>query len=220
MIMMLTIKMPSESEAISFTEAIVTWAQHNYADYPWRNTTNRWHALVAEIMLQRTGAEQVQPVYKTFCDRYKIPRDYFLYADGTVFNSLGLKWRERKLLELAEALFEKDIPEDREQLLKLPGVGDYIAAAYRSLHLGLYDIIVDSNIVRLYGRYFGFETDGETRRKKHLKELATYLTPVSNHTIYNYGLIDFTRLICRPKPFCRSCPLNVMCFFYTEKHSC
>ena len=211
MIMMPAIKMPSESEATYFTEAIVTWARHNYAVYPWRRTKNRWHALVAEVMLQRTGAEQVLPVYKAFCDQYETPRDYFLYADGTVFNSLGLKWREKKLLELAIALSEKDIPEDKELLLQLPGVGDYIAAAYRSLHLGRYDVIIDSNVVRFYGRYFGFETDGESRRKKELRALAKMLTPEVAFKTYNYGLIDFTRKTCKLKPLCIDCILKNSC---------
>ena len=203
--------LPTVSEAALFNKTITTWARQNYADYPWRKTKNRWHALVAEVMLQRTGAEQVLPVYSAFCDQYETPRDFLLHSDGTMFSSLGLKWREAKLIELAEVLSKNNIPEDKELLLQLPGIGEYIASAYRALHLGLYDIIIDSNVVRLYGRYFGFETDGETRRKKELKALAKMLTSKIDFKTYNYGLIDFTRKTCKLKPFCSDCILKGSC---------
>lgn len=198
---------PPDNTIKHFTSKITKWAENNFAEYPWRKTNNNWHALVAEIMLQRTAADQVVPVYNNFCNLYETPSDYYLNADGTLFDSLGLKWRAVKLYELSAVLSDNNIPEEKEKLLKLPGVGDYIASAYRSMHLGHYDVIVDSNIVRLYGRYYGFDTDGETRRKKDLKELANKITPLDSFQHYNYGIIDFTRVICRPKPLCSECPL-------------
>lgn len=210
---MFRVKIPTESEAAAFSSDILDWARGNFAEFPWRSTANRWHALVAEVMLQRTGANQVLPVYNAFCDRYKTPRDYLLLSDGCEFNTLGLKWRAKKLYELAETLADNNIPEEKENLLQLPGIGEYIASAYRSLHLGLYDVIIDSNVVRLYGRYFGFKTDGETRRKTELKALALKLTPKENFKFYNFGLIDFTRNVCKPKPHCKDCCLNRICIY-------
>jgi A/G-specific adenine glycosylase len=55
--------------------------------------------------------------------------------------------------------------------------GSYIASAYRSLHLRERDFIIDSNVIRLYGRFFGFSTDSETRRKRSFLELADRATP-------------------------------------------
>jgi A/G-specific adenine glycosylase len=194
-----------------FRERIMNWARQYCGDFPWRVTTNRWHALVAEIMLQRTRAEQVIPIFAAFAERYASPTDYLRDKDACVFHSLGLFWREQYLAQLATILSERDIPDDKESLLKLPGVGEYVASAYLSLHAGRREPIIDSNVVRLYGRFFRFETDGETRRDPEMRHLAELLTPERNFKDYNYGIIDLTRTICKLKPLHEICPLRRRC---------
>jgi len=103
------------------------------------------------------------------------------------------------------------IPLEKKELLKLPGVGNYIAAAFRSLHMNIKDTIIDSNVVRLYGRFWGFETNPETRRKKWFIKLAENLIPAKRHKDYNYSLLDFTRAVCKLRPDCVNCPLQVKC---------
>ena len=176
---------------------------------------NKWHALVAEIMLQRTNADQVIPVYLEFIENYESPYSYLSVQSSNVFENLGLKWREKVLKNLAIELTNLGfIPEEKQELLNLPGVGDYIAAAYLSLHLNIPDTIIDSNVVRLYGRLFGFKTTPETRRKKWFKELAKRMTPDNDHRLYNYGMIDLTREVCKYKPECEVCPLQSDCVYY------
>lgn len=199
-----------------FREKIIAWGRRHSADFPWRKTTNRWHALVAEIMLQRTRAEQVLPAFELFAKQYALPSDYVRNKNASVFHSLGLFWREEYLTKLAAILCETDIPEDKESLLKLPGVGEYIASAYLSLHAGKREPIIDSNVVRLYGRFFGFETDGETRRDLSIRQLAELLTPKRDFKAYNYGVIDFTGAVCKPKPLCQECILRKKCNWYSE----
>ena len=207
----------TEKKITFLQQQILHWKQDNVADFPWRHTTNRWHALVAEIMLQRTRAEQVEPVYMWFAEKYENPSDYVQDEDSQVFDSLGLVWRQKYLKELAIILSKQsEIPSEKDALLRLPGVGHYIAAAYRSLHLGIRDVIIDSNVVRLYGRYFGFATHGETRRRKWFREMADAITPENEFRDFNYGLIDFTREICKPMPLQEVCPLNSMCVHYSE----
>lgn len=196
---------------------IVAWGRRNYAEYPWRSTPNRWHALVAEIMLQRTRADQVVGPYQDFVRRYPDPGVYINASDPGVFDSLGLISREKRLKDLALALQGCDIPDDRDSLLALPGIGTYIAAAFRSFHCGIRDVIIDSNVVRLYGRVFGFEYDGETRRKAWMLDLANRITPARIHRDFNYAVIDFTRSICKPRPVCGHCGLNSQCAYYTAK---
>lgn len=195
-----------------FQETLIKWEMEHFADFPWRNTNNSWHALVAEIMLQRTNADQVVPAFKSFSEKYQTPADYLSDENSNVFKNLGLKWREELLHKLANELTTfGGIPEEKEELLKLPGIGEYIAAAYRSLHMGKKDTIIDSNVVRLYGRFFGFKTDPETRRKKWFVKLAQQVTPAKNFKMFNYGLIDFTRGVCRPSPECNKCNLRTLC---------
>lgn len=206
-----------EKKLLYFRTRIIKWNKTNFQNFPWRFTKNRWHALAAEIMLQRTKAEQVAPVYNSFRSKYKNSSDYLKDKKANLFESLGLAWRNRELKKLAGILSKKGIPQNKEELLKLPGIGEYISAAFRSLHLGIRDFIIDSNVVRIYGRYFGFPTDGETRRKKWLKVLSEKITPKKKFREFNYGLIDFTRTVCRPKPLCESCPIKRNCEYYSNK---
>ena len=105
-----------------FRRAVTSWEKENGASFPWRNTSNRWHALVAEIMLQRTRAEQVVPVYVDFCNKYKTPTEYLSKKNHNIFSSLGLNWRNRTFSQLAQEL-ANEIPDDTLRLLELPGIG-------------------------------------------------------------------------------------------------
>lgn len=193
---------------------IVRWEKQHFANFPWRTTSNKWNALVAEIMLQRTRAEQVLPVYTDFVSKYPSPSRYLNDIQAGAFSSLGLKWREQRLKDLAISIIKDAIPNTKERLLKLPGIGDYIASAYMSFHRNKRESIIDSNVIRLYGRFFGFQTHAETRREKWFNELVELVTPTRNFRIYNYGVIDFTKAVCRPKPLCAVCLLGRRCHYY------
>ncbi|MEA2016206.1 MAG: hypothetical protein U9O59_05830 [Actinomycetota bacterium] len=209
----------SKKDIKRFQESLIKWGKVNYSPYPWRKTDNRWHALISEIMLQRTNANQVLPVYINFCKKYKTPEDFLKDKKKKyLFRNLGLYWREKQITKFAKYVSEKDIPESKDDLLKLPLIGSYIASAYRSLHIGKWDVIIDSNIVRFLGRYFGFETDGETRRKKWFIQLAGKLTPEKNFKEYNYALLDFSRDICTPKSKCKLCLFSDKCKYFEKEN--
>ena len=198
-----------------FVDTLMDWSSDHFAEFPWRSTDNIWHALVAEMMLQRTDADQVVAVYNHFAERFPTPESFLKYPDTDVFASLGLHWRQKNLEALASSLVERPPLRDAEHFLHLPGVGPYINGALRSLHLGKRDYIIDSNVVRIYGRFFGFPTDAETRRKRWFVSIADSMTPDSPEKCrsYNYALIDFTRSLCKPTPSCSQCPLLESCQF-------
>jgi A/G-specific adenine glycosylase len=157
-------------------------------------------------------------VYEAFIRRYPTPAALAkatLPELESVLRPLGLRWRAKHVLALGRTLDDRggEIPGDVEALLDLPGVGPYAAAAFSSFHLGRRGVIVDSNVVRLYGRLFGLATDGETRRDREFRLLADRITPRRSHHDFNYALLDFTRTICRPKPRCGVCPLRTSCRF-------
>ena len=197
---------------------IKKWGKENYAAFPWRSTKNKWHALVAEIMLQRTRAEQVTPVFLSFTRNFKTPSAFLKRTRSNAFKGLGLLWRHRHLVAMAKELTELgSIPTNKVGLLSLPGVGPYASAAFRSMHANLRDVIIDSNVVRLYGRVFGLKTHSETRREEWFIQFAGRLTPKRQFRAYNYALIDFTRAICRPKPLCHLCPLTDICTYFSDR---
>lgn len=199
-----------------FRRKIKAWHKEHSFKYPWRTTKNKWHALVAEIMLQRTNAEQVIPIYLNFTKKYETA-GYFLKKiqkeKADIFENLGLRWRNKLLIETAKAIDKNGFPETKEDLIKTPGIGEYIASAYLSFHLDKRAIIIDSNIVRLYGRFFGFKYDEETRRKKWFIELAQKITPQKDVRDFNYSLLDFSRTICTFKPLCEECNIRGKCLF-------
>ncbi len=110
------------------------------------------------------------------------------------------------------------MPTNYEGFLKVPGIGDYVASALLSLHMNSRAMLIDSNIVRLYGRFSGFEFDNETRRKKWLKNLADQTTPKRGVKSFNYAVLDYSRLVCAPKPNCMNCILIKQCCFYEKEY--
>lgn len=201
---------------------LMHWATEHPVDFPWRKRISRFHALTVEILLQRTKAEQVVAVFNEFRRTFPTAKELAtsrIVSVRRIIRPLGLVWRAKFLKLLGQELTKVNgrIPEKYEDLLPLPGVGPYAASAYLSLHRGVRQPIIDSNVVRLYCRLLGRPYDGETRRKKWVTHHADQMTPKHRFRQYNYALLDFTREICKPRPNCKNCPLTDICLNYLEK---
>lgn len=164
-------------------------------------------------MLQRTRAKQVLPLYRRLVDKYQSPEDWLADPEPLSPSCLGLPIRGDQYRKLNRIIAVRGFPTTRQEMLELPGVGEYIASAMLTFHLGHRAKIIDANVVRFYGRFLGFETHGETRRKKWFIELCEQLTPRRAHRAYNYALLDFSRSICTPRPRCPECPLRRKCAY-------
>ena len=164
------------------------------------------------MLLQRTRADQVVPVHRTFAQRYPTPEALAKESQSgllSVISPLGLRWRAPLMIRMAGIVADRGRPPERlEELTALPGVGPYAASAYLSLHRGIRAPIVDANVVRLYGRVFGFPTGPETRRKKWLLRLADEMTPRRSFRQFNYALLDLAMKVCVSRPKCEECPLS------------
>ena len=128
---------------------------------------------------------------------------------------LGLRWRIPAFARAAREIQEThqgQVPETREELTKLPGVGDYVAGAVLSIAYGKKEWIVDSNIVRLFRRYFGTKTSKEGRRDRHVIEMARIYVSAEDPRTANLAILDFAALVCTPrKPNCEGCILKEGC---------
>lgn len=197
-------------------QRLLIWSQGNDKVYPWRNPSEDWHGLIAEILLQRTKVTSVIPVYERFLARFTTPQEL---ADASteeieqIIYPLGLRWRASLIKELGIYLSQNDtiIPRSLTELKTLPGVGEYVAAAWLSIFGGVRAVIVDANIVRWLCRLINQPYDGETRRKKWLLDMADAFTPDTEWKEYNLAVLDFTMEICTPKPKCERCPLADLC---------
>ena len=191
-----------------------------FRDFPWRHTKKPYEIMIAEFMLHRTKADQVVPIYKDFLCSYP---DVNSLANANqneirkVTTHLGLHWRSNHFIESATYIvenYEGKFPVDREKLLKIPGVGDYVAGAILVVCFNKPEHVVDSNIARFINRYFNLELRGEIRRKKKIIKIAKDIFKHKNTQALLFALLDFTALICKPGiPDCSNCPLQKYCNF-------
>jgi A/G-specific adenine glycosylase len=202
-------------------QRLFRWFRQNARSYPWRTTKNPWRVLVAEMMLQRTKADQVERVYRQFFKRFKSPKDV-VRADSSAVRRmlvpLGLRWRISKFRGVAHAInkrFQGKVPRTRDELLTLPGVGQYVAGAVLSVAFGRREWIVDANVVRVYRRFFGIKTSKEGRRDRLVVDLAKQYSDTDRPRDANLALLDFAAMICiSGKPRCIICPLRSKCVFF------
>ena len=132
---------------------------------------------------------------------------------------LGLRWRAPLIKKLARELDERggSPPTSLAELITLPGVGPYAAAAYVGFHTNSRAVIIDANVVRFLCRLIDYRYDGETRRKPWLLDFADKMTPRQNVKRFNYSLLDFTMQICTTRPKCEHCPVGPRLCIYGRK---
>lgn len=174
--------------------------------------------MIAEFMLQRTKAEQVEPVYKKFLLQYPDIQTLSKTSIKSVekyTSSLGLHKRAPNFINAAKyiiKIFKGKYPKTRKDLLSIPGVGDYVAGAIMAVCYNNADYVIDSNIARFINRYYGFKLSGEIRRKKIIIDKSVELFRVKDQGEFLFVLLDFIALICKPiKPVCNNCPLQKNC---------
>lgn len=212
---------PTTQEIIDLRKVLIRWFNKNKRTYPWRKTKNPFRVLIAEMMLQRTKADQVRAVYLNFFSHFKTPTDVAcvnIRKLNRVLYPLGLRWRIKKFKEVSKSLvnnFAGNVPAFREEISKLPGVGDYVAGIVLSVAFNKKEWIVDSNVVRVFKRYFGIKTSKEGRRDKHVIDIARTYADCRFPRNANLALLDFAALICTPrKPVHERCPLTGSCHYF------
>lgn len=214
-------KAPSEQEIHKFRNSLLNWYIKNKRHYPWRETEDPFRLLIAEIMLRRTNADQVKNVYIKLFEKY--PDSYSISKGDKkdieeILYPLGLRWRVPSIIYVAQQIQEKyngKVPKTRDELIKLPGVGDYVAGAVLSIAFNKTEWIVDSNIVRLFKRYFGIETSKEGRRDKHVIEIAKVYSLSNKSREANLAILDFAAIVCTPKnPKHKCCVLRKNCSYW------
>jgi len=214
---------PERSLISGFRRKILRWYNTGRRTYPWRNTTDPYRILIAEMMLQRTKADQVVSVYEEFFTSFSSPESIGKCSDSRIermLKPLGLRWRAKNFKKASQVLlhtFGGKVPDTRKELKTLPGVGDYVAGMVLSTAFCKREWAVDSNVVRVFRRYFGISTSREGRRDAHVTEMARIYSSSRNPGRANIALIDFTGTICLPrKPLCNSCSLRRKCDYFVN----
>ena len=196
------------------------WERKEQRHFPWRETCDPFKVLVAEILLHRTRADQVVPLYELFLKKYPDINSIAQSSPeelATSFSSAGLHWRWALLYSMAIEIntrFSGEIPQGFDDLVSLPGVSHYIASALRCFSFGYPDVLLDTNTVRIAGRIFGFPITDSSRRSGLLKRLIGELMTTEKCREFNFAQLDFAAKICRPKPIHNQCPIKEYCKFY------
>jgi len=132
--------------------------------------------------------------------------------------SLGLEWRARMLYDMSEVIvreYNGKLPIEKEKLMNLPGIGEYIASAVLCFGFNLPEPILDTNTVRIIGRVYGLKITDSSRRKKIFKEIMQKLVDCVNPKQFSLSMLDFAALVCLPKnPLCFDCSLNKLCRYF------
>jgi len=207
-------------ETIGYLRGVlVRWYRACRRDLPWRRTSDPYHILVSETMLQQTRVVAVVPYYERFVGRFPDLRSLAgAPADDVLALWSGLGYyRRARLLQKAcvvvEAVFGGVLPDDPEILETLPGVGRYTAGAIASIAFGRSVPLLDGNVFRVLSRFFAMKGSWEeARTRRRFWDLAADLVPARNAGDFNQALMELGALVCTPRGVaCSSCPLRRRC---------
>lgn len=204
-----------------FRSHLFDWSENNLREFPWRDPdATTYEVLVAEILLQRTPAERVEPIYDEVVGTYPSLAD-LADADpddvATILTPLGLQNKRGKaLVKIGTQLAERGIPTAKAELMELPYVNLYVANATLCFGFGERRPIVDANVVRVYERAFGVDLD-ERARDDETWAFAEQMLPDGDVRWYNLALLDFSAAICAPRtPDCQACFFTDHCHYYAN----
>ena len=204
---------------------LLAWYDRHARDLPWRAQpgdaagpkADPYHVWLSEIMLQQTTVATVRSYFSRFVDRWPTvtalaaaPLDDVLHA----WQGLGYYARARNLHRCAQVIayeHQGAFPRFEADLLKLPGVGAYTAAAIAAIAFDRKATVVDGNVERVMARLHAVDVPMPAA-KPELKRLAALTTPNARPGDYAQAVMDLGATICTPrKPQCLLCPWQAGC---------
>jgi len=211
--------LPLPSDRRLFRQRLLTWYRRHGRDLPWRKTSDPYHILVSEIMLQQTQVDRVLPKYAEWLDKYPSFEALAVAPERdvtTTWYPLGYNIRPRRLQSIAReavANYGGQLPADEATLLSFKGIGAYTAGAIRSFAFRERAAILDTNVARVLFRVFIAKGDPKSHAmKKQLWALSETLVPRRHVFDFNQALMDFGAMICvARKPKCLVCPMAKNC---------
>ena len=202
-------------------QRILDWYSHEARDLPWREPgTSPWGILVSEVMLQQTPVVRVEPAWRLWMSEWPSPAALAASAPGDAVHAWGRLGYPRRALRLhgaAVAMVEShdgQVPDAYAELLALPGVGTYTAAAVSVFAFGRRAAVVDTNVRRVFARM----VDGVGQAAPSLTgaelDLATTLLPESAAVsrTWSAAVMEVGALVCSARtPRCPECPVQDLC---------
>ena len=199
---------------------LIQWYSENSRDLPWRLNKDPYRVWISEIMLQQTRVEAVKGYFSRFLSRFPDVADLASSEEDEVikyWEGLGYYSRARNLYKCAKVVmsdYAGVFPTSKEELLKLPGIGEYTASAIASICYGDKQVAVDGNLYRVFARLNAREKTllDPKERETCMRYFQKWMENV-DAGIINQALMDLGELICLPSgtPHCLQCPFAEAC---------
>lgn len=205
---------------------LLNWYDQHHRTLPWRVSpedaklgviADPYHVWLSEIMLQQTTVAAVKSYFETFTARWATISDLAACEEEDVLKEwagLGYYSRARNLKKCADLIMSDyggQFPHTEKELLKLPGIGPYTAAAIAAIAFNQPAAVVDGNIERVYARLFAIKTplpQAKAEIKAHVLKTLDRQRPGD----FAQALMDLGASLCSPKkPSCLLCPINTFC---------
>lgn len=203
-----------------FSEKVVEWYSANSRKLPWRASKDPYKIWLSEIILQQTRVIQGLPYYLRFVEKFPTVKTLAAASEQEIlrlWQGLGYYTRARNLHKCAKTVvadFNGVFPDNFDDLKKLPGIGDYTAAAIASIAFLQPVAVVDGNVFRVLARIFGIDKEiNSPAGKKYFTELANELISKNHPDLHNQAVMEFGALFCTPQtPQCPQCTFRESCF--------
>jgi A/G-specific adenine glycosylase len=199
-------------------EDVLAWFDTEARDLPWRRDTSPWSVMVSEFMLQQTPVSRVLPIFKAWMDRWPTPAALAADTPGEAVRAWGRLGYPRRALRLhaaATVVVERhggNVPAEHDELLALPGVGDYTASAVASFAFGARHPVLDTNVRRVFARVVdgvAFPSPSVTAAER---ALAVTLMPEHDAHRWAAATMELGALVCSARaPRCAACPVANRC---------
>src|SRR5690348_3773854 len=208
------------ARAQAFTRKLLAWWARAARDLPWRQTRDPYRVLVSEFMLQQTQVSRVAEYYPRFLERFpdlgtlaRAPAR----AVREAWDGLGYYARASNLHALARVVsrdHDGTLPDEPDDLIKLPGIGPYTAGAVATFAYEKPVPAVDTNVNRVLRRVFFGRATGNAQAARNVWDLARALVPTDGKRAwkFNQAIMELGALICvARKPRCPECPVRPSC---------
>lgn len=201
-----------------YQKNLLEWYQENKRELEFRKNRNPYYIWISEIMAQQTRIEAMIPYFKRFVSTLPTMKDLAECEEDVLkklWQGLGYYSRCKNLQKCARVCMEKydgKLPNNKKELMGLPGIGPYTAGAIASICFDEKVSAIDGNVIRVFSRLYDIQEDvTKSKTKKQIEELVnqSLYEPVSE---YNQAIMELGAMICIPKnPRCALCPIRKDC---------
>lgn len=206
----------------SFRRDLLGWYRREKRDLPWRRTRDPYAIWLSEIMLQQTTVATVVPYYENFLKRFPTVFDVVDQTDRSdekllkAWAGLGYYSRVRNFAKACRVVVEEYggiVPASFEDLKKLPGIGNYTAAAIASIAFDIPVAVVDGNVMRVLSRLLCCDEDiSGAHAKEVFQKMADEALEKKHPGDFNQAMMELGAMVCTPRaPACSRCPVQKHC---------